>query len=427
MRILWVSTACIGPVAKILDMPQSGSSGGWIQSEYDAFIPTVENDTEMFFLCASRSIKKGDVLKKTSDIGTAYCVNLPRISLGLEPSNKLFNSIKNIIDEVSPDIIHIWGTESNVVYAAAKAAPNIKKVLFIQGLLGIHYRYLNTYISDISNGIEKLGKISITDKLKRRFSNIFWKKQVEFEQFIIKSCDNVIIDNKFSETYCKSVSQNINCHYRFLCPNQVFYNNKWDYDKCEKNTIFTVFNKAPIKALHQLLRAVAIVKHKYPDFKLLIPGPFSIKDGKLMDKKHLSEYECWVSDFIKDNHLEENIVFLGKLSPAEMAENISKCNVFVNSSCMEVHALSLRESMAVGAPSISSLCGSVIEYIKHGENGLIYRYEEHEMLAHLIESVFSNREFAEKLSKNAIETMKVSEGRDHKKLLDIYHYIIGEK
>lgn len=425
MKILWVSTACIGPISRILDMPQSGSSGSWIQSEYEAFLPTTGSDTKMFFLCASRSVNEGVILKKTTEEGTAYCVNLPRVSLGIEPSEKIVKNIKDVIYEVSPDIIHIWGTESSIVYTVAKVANDIKKVLFIQGLLGVHYRYLNVYINDIDNYVENCSKIPLKDKLMRKFKNKFWKKQVEFERFIIKSCDNVIIDNEFSETYCRSISRDINCYYRFLFPNKLFYNERWSYENCVKYTIFTVFSQAPIKGLYQLLRAVNILKKKYPDIKVKIPGPFSAQDGKLKDKKSLSAYEAWISDYIEKNNLENNIEFVGKLSPKEMAENLRKCHAFVNSSCMEVHALSLREAMSVGVPSVSSLCGSVIEYINHGENGLIYRYEEVEMLAHLVDKIFSDKEFSAKISCNAIETMKISETRENQKLSDIYMKILN--
>ena len=38
MRILWVSTSPMGPASRILKMPSPGSSGGWIQSEYEALV-----------------------------------------------------------------------------------------------------------------------------------------------------------------------------------------------------------------------------------------------------------------------------------------------------------------------------------------------------------------------------------------------------
>lgn len=425
MRILWISTACIGPVARILDMPQSGSSGGWIQSEYEALLPELSKDTEMFFLCSSRTVKEGSILKKVTDEGVAFCVNLPKISFGKKISNKIKENIDSIIKEISPDVIHIWGTESVIVHAAVEAAPNIKKIIFIQGLMGIHYRYLNTYIHDIDRKIDGCGTICLKDKILQKVRNTFWKKQVAFEQEMLQKCDNVIIDNKFSETYCECVKPNINCYYRFLYPNKIFTDKEWTYDNCDRHSIFTVFGRDPLKGLFQLFRAVNLLKEKYPDIKVNIPGPFSSQDGKLKEKKYLSGYEKWLSAYLKKHKLEDNVCFVGKLSPEEMSRYIAKSNVFVNPSCMEVHALSLREALVVGTPAISSLCGSVMEYIKNRCNGLIYRYEEYEMLAYLLDEVFANKEFAENLSENAKKSMREFSGKQQQSLMDIYKTMIN--
>ncbi len=426
MKILWVSTGCIGPVSRILDMPQSGSSGGWIQSEYESYLPYKTKDTEMFFLCASRSVENGGFLKRKTEEGTAYCVNLPRISFGIELSSKNMNVIQDIISEVNPDLIHIWGTESSIVYSVSKLTPKIKKVVFLQGLIGIQTRYSDKYISEINTNSNDFGKIPLKDKIVQRIRDYFWKKQIDFEQYIIKNANNVIIDNEFSETYCRSISSEINCYYRFLSPSELFYNKKWEIDSCEKYSIFTVFSQTPLKGLHQLIRAVAILKKSFPQVKLMIPGPFNCENGKLKKEKFLSSYEVCIYKFIKKYSLEDNVVFLGKLSANEMSDFLSQCHVFVNPSCMEVHALSLREAMSVGIPSVSSLCGSVIEYVKHGENGLIYRYEEFEMLANSILKLFSDEKLSTKISLNSIGTINNYRIKKQVLLSEIYNSILKQ-
>ena len=93
--------------------------------------------------------------------------------------------------------------------------------------------------------------------------------------------------------------------------------------------------------------------------------------------------------------------FVGAKSPKGMVEELLDCNVFVNPSCMEVHALSLREAMTVGVPCISSLCGSVAEYMNHGKNGFIYRYEEYEILAYYIKILFENDDMCKSIGYKA--------------------------
>ena len=58
-----------------------------------------------------------------------------------------------------------------------------------------------------------------------------------------------------------------------------------------------------------------------------------------------------------------------------------KTRVFVLSSSIENHASSLKEAMMVGTPSIATFVGGVPEYVRHGENGFLYRFEEYEIMA----------------------------------------------
>ena len=79
-------------------------------------------------------------------------------------------------------------------------------------------------------------------------------------------------------------------------------------------------------------------------------------------------------------------------------------------------------------PCISSYVGGVPEYVKHGENGLLYRFEEYEVLAGWIERLFEDSNLAESLSYNARRSME--QLHDHKQLADkiikIYEAIIKE-
>ena len=109
--------------------------------------------------------------------------------------------------------------------------------------------------------------------------------------------------------------------------------------------------------------------------------------------------------------MEDNIVFLGKLNPKQMAERLSKTHIFVNPSCMEVHSMGLREALTVGVPSISSCCGSIPEYIQHQKNGYMYRYEEHEQLAYYIQLLLKDEKHCLEFSifgKNALDDMQTN-------------------
>ena len=108
-----------------------------------------------------------------------------------------------------------------------------------------------------------------------------------------------------------------------------------------------------------------------------------------------------------------------------MADNLKRSNVFVNPSIMETGCGSLIEAMTVGTPSVSSVCGSVAEYIVNQKNAFLYRYEEYEILAFLIDTLISDKDLSAKIGKNARESMM--EPKSSITLKDIYQDICKNK
>lgn len=399
MKILWVSNSPIGPAAMILGEEYKGSSGGWIQSEYEA-LGKVNN--QMFFLSTLPSVKKGDVLHKKNELGEIFCVNAPRLSYGISTPDILQKNIQEIIDTVNPDIIQIWGTETWISNAVSKCKTYVPKIIFIQGLIGVHKRYLGGYFGNNKEDRKYIQGESLVCKLKAVLRKRNFIRQGEVEKETIANCKNVIVDSDFAKAYCSSISTEIICHYHALLPNNLFFQKRWTLETCIKHSIFTVYGSSAEKGTQNLLKAVAIVKRRYPDVKAIIPGGYQLdSEGKLLPSKSDS-FQNVLFNMIADLHLEDNVEFTGRLNASQMAEKMEKCHVFVNPSCMEVHALSLRESMMVGLPSISAQCGSVAEYLQHKVNGLLYRYEEFETLAYYLEQLFSSDDLAKELSVSAV-------------------------
>lgn len=422
MKVLWVSNSPIGPAANILDETYSGTSGGWIQSEYE-FLD--KSDIEMSFLCFTSNISKGDMIEKSNAIGKLYALRAPRVQNGIIPSTELVKQIQGIINKVTPDIIHIWGTETCISNAVSKCSPNIPKVIFIQGLLGVHRRYLGGYFNRKTYA-EYYKGVPLEGKLRAWLRTELFIRQSEIEKDTLINCGNVIIDSDFSEAYCKFVSPEINCYFRVLEPNAVFRNYRWSLDKVKRHQIFTVFAGSAEKGVQHLLFAVGMLKRKYPDIKVLIPGSYNLSTEHKLIPGKANTYETILTNIIRKLEIDENVFFTGRLSTKEMAQQISNSHIFVNPSCMEVHALSLREAMSMGVPSITSLCGSTGSYVKHEMNGFVYRYEEYEVLAYYIDRLFSDNALSERISRNALDAASDYQSEKRVTLREVYKMVLNE-
>lgn len=89
-----------------------------------------------------------------------------------------------------------------------------------------------------------------------------------------------------------------------------------------------------------------------------------------------------------------------------MAEQYRMANVFVCPSSIENSPNSLGEAQLMGCPVVASYVGGVPDMVENGRTGLLYRFEETEMLAAAVCRIFDNDGLAEKLSSNGIDVAK---------------------
>jgi len=77
--------------------------------------------------------------------------------------------------------------------------------------------------------------------------------------------------------------------------------------------------------------------------------------------------------------------------------------VFVITSKTETQSIVLMEAMASGLPAIAVNAGAVTELVKDGENGFIFEPDDTAGIASGINTIISNKELREKMSKNALK------------------------
>lgn len=124
----------------------------------------------------------------------------------------------------------------------------------------------------------------------------------------------------------------------------------------------------------------------------------------------------------------DNVNYVGRITADEMAIKMSTTNCFVMCSAIENHSSTLKEAMTVGAPCIASFAGGVSEYAVNGENCLLYRFEDYEVLAQNICRLFEDRELRAELSANAAVSMNKFNGINiFERKREIFEEVMNEK
>ena len=190
----------------------------------------------------------------------------------------------------------------------------------------------------------------------------------------------------------------------------------------ERHTIITGAALSSLKGLHILIKALSIVKEKYPDVKLFIYGG-NARDGRIVNPPSYIKY---IEKMINKYSLNENVIFTGRLSTEDVANFLRKSNVCVIPSAIETGSITLCEAMMIGTPPICSFRGGMTDMITDKVNGFTYDFPEYPQLALRIMELFEDNELCKTFSKRSIE--KANTRHDRKRnpseLIEVYKQIL---
>lgn len=320
---------------------------------------------------------------------------------------------KIICNNFSPDVVHIHGTEYSYGLECMQTLPNLNYLVSIQGLLSLIARY---YFSDITF-IEIFKNITIRDIIK--FDTIFQqKKKIEkrskFEIEYLKKTKDVIGRTKWDYVHAKTINPKLNYHFCNESLRNNFYSaTKWSQENCISYNIFLSQAGYTIKGLHQVIKAINILKLDFPNINLRIGGVDLLKKETFKDRIKVTGYGKYLSKLIKKYNIEKNIVFLGMLSEEQMIIEYQKAHVFICPSSIENSSNSLGEAQFIGTPSICTYVGGLPDMVINGETGLLYRFEEIEMLAENIRLIFNNSIDVKKMSEKSTMVSTKRHNRDN--------------
>jgi glycosyltransferase involved in cell wall biosynthesis len=396
MKVLWITNIKFPAVCEKLGENKI-VTGGWMYSLSSELgkVPNIK--------LAVATVYNGNELKIIEIDNIIYYL-LPTKKDYFYYDKKLEKYWLRVKENFNPEIVHIHGTETPYGKQYIKACGCSGVVVSIQGLVSVYTRYFYAGLSYR----EILGNISIRDIIKRDSiiqQRAKFYKNGEVEKYVIKTCSNVIGRTEWDKNHVKCINPSVNYFHCNETLRSAFYQNKWEYEKCDKHTIFLSQALYPIKGLHNVLEALKYVVKKYPDTKLVISGNNIFSKKTLKEKLFLTGYGNLILKIINRNNLMNHIEFTGALNEYQMVEQFQKANLFLCPSSIENSPNSLGEAQLLGVPVIASYVGGVPDMVKEGETGFCYRFEVIEMLAELICKVFEMKDL-KTLSEKEIDTAK---------------------
>lgn len=408
MRVLWFTNT----PSLFANLKNSYNGGGWISGLESVFRGTQEADLAISFLYEDKTPWKIDddniiyyPINSKSNLKSKIKRNL--FSKKSESDN-IIQYLK-VIDDFQPDIIHIFGTESN--FGLLNLYTEIPIVIHLQGLLT---PYLNAYFPPGTSVFDYIRYYPVKETLLKFNLLRIFKGNASRELLILKNSKYLMgrtaWDNEVAKIYAPNAKY-------FKC-NEVlrekfYYSAPWRKREGKRQIVLiSTISKVEYKGFDLILKTAQLLKEKVNiDFNWLVFG--------------VTNYPFWEKKLgIKAQNV--NVIYKGVVSEDKLIQAMQDCDIFVHPSYIDNSPNSVCEAQVLGVPVITTNVGGVSSIVKDYQTGVLAPANDPYVLVAKIKELVSDPETRRLLGENAREVALKRHNRKEilKENLNIYQTII---
>jgi glycosyltransferase involved in cell wall biosynthesis len=416
MRILWFcNTAANG----IGFFKQNNTKGGWMQTLNIA----LQNEVDLhiaFFNPFGPDKFKYENTNYYSIIPKYWKLKLfVKSFFGIQINDdNIFKQYLSIVYNVKPDIIHVFGTESDFIKIVEQI--NTPIIVSLQGILTSIERKYNGGLSN--NELKRVidGKYLIyTNFLPRTFAQK--KKQIsdhaKVERKYLKQIKFVDGRTNWDKRVCKILAPNAKYFHVDRILRNSFYEKEWKFAGGELLKLHTTTNGNSFKGFCMLCEVLILLNDLNINYFCTVAGlDYNSPIVKFARRKFGNSFPI------------ANFKFLGRIEESEILYNLLNSNIYVSTSYIENSPNSVAEAMLVGLPVIATFAGGTETYIKDGYNGILIQEGDSYAMAGAILEIKNNDSLAVFLGQNArYDSLKRHDKvKISSKMFDIYKQILND-
>lgn len=406
MKILWLINIPLPQATAALGLGEV-IGGGWLIGQLNALINYTKGNK--IYICSPTRMVENTTKVTVDDV--------EYILFAKDPSN-YENLFSRIIQEIQPDVIHIFGTEQEHSLVMLNMAKKKNVVISIQGLVSVYAKHYFAnlpikyhFINPIKYLVQKIYCADIICYAQKEF-----QRNGKNETTLLSQASYVLGRTSWDKACVTQINSQIEYFHCGEILRDEFYrgDNRWNISECQRHTIFFSQCWYPIKGLHCFLKVLPMLVERYPDVHLYVAGhEFKTLHNKILDKgvDFFFEYQHYLKQLIKKNNLGHHITFLGPLSEKEVVKQLRHANVFLCASSIENSPNSLGEAMLLGVPCVSSMVGGIQDMLSDKKEGFLYPFDEPYMAVEYISRIFDDDVLAEQLSNAAVKRAKITHNK----------------
>lgn len=415
MRVLWICQT-VPPEADSLigGERELKKTGGWILGMAAELIKVKE--IELAIASVSPLVKELRTLQGQI------------VRYFIAPMDKSANDVKMIQNwqtvnsEYQPDVVHIHGTEyvHGLSWINANGADNV--VVSLQGVLTSCSKFYYHGISqwDIIKNItpRDLYRHTIFGAAKK------FEKLAISERKLLCSVNHVIGRTAWDHQQLWAINPNARYHFNNEVLRKEFYDGMvWNYNNCNKFTLFVNQAEAPYKGLHQLIKSLPLIIRQYPQIHVRVAG-FNPCDTSVKRKIMRTGYGRYLIKLMKKYGVEEHISFIGPQNAEAMKRELLNANAFILPSAIENSSNALGEAQMLGVPCVASRVGGMATIIPDSRCGHLYRFSDIAELAYSICEVLKESEHFDNTEMRRVASERHNSETNSRVLAEIYKSIV---
>ena len=388
MKILWCTHSLAGFKPEV-----GGYYGcGWITSLLEQFanLDEIEIGVAFFYGEDAESVVKDKITYYPIAQGKVSVLGKMKTFFGdysaweREEISHL-DRLQVIVEKFKPDVIHVWGTETDMGLIANRV--EVPVIVHLQGLLNPIFNALLPPGVNRSDYIFKDGFSPI--KILNNLNALnYWKYKMSREVRILRSCKNYFGRTHWDRALCRLYSPTGEYYYCSEILRDVFYHGEWSRDTLKVKILSTI--SSPLYKGADLVLKTALLLKEYAniDFEWNLVG---VSEVKLQEKlTHI-------------NASDVNVYCRGVKTPEELYQLARQSSVYFHPSYIDNSPNSVCEAQIIGLPVIAVNVGGVSTLIEDKKTGILTPPNEPHMAAMNILNLLDDNKLMVSLSVNSKE------------------------
>ncbi len=424
-RVLWICNIMLPAIGQELHLPYSNREG-WLSGIFERVCS--EDAPFTLGICFPFDTEQRLTVRGVECYSFKENLSAPEVY-----DAQMEQVFSRIFEDFKPDMIHIFGTEFPHTLAAVRAFHNPQKTLI--GIQGLCNEIARVYMAGLPEKVQN--QVTFRDLIRKDSIRQQQEKFIQrgkHETQAIRGCGNITGRTRFD----REGTAKINPHALYYSMNETmrreFYEGQWKLADCQEHSIFLGQGDYPLKGMHFVLEALALLLPKYPDARLTVAGNSIIEHSTFKERLKLSAYGKYLLSLIRKYGLKDKVILAGKLNAQQMKQQFLKSSVFVCASVLENSPNTVGEAQLLGVPVVASLAGGIPDMITDGRDGLLFPSGDAVKMAEKIEALW-NRDrdekglcLAERISAQAKKRARMTHDGENNylRLLEIYS-AIGER